>query len=303
MRGVKEFLTNCLQAMIDYIIIVSTPESQGPSTPLSMDKHERLRVMNALRQRTATAPVLHREAIPLLPHLLDIPRHLAVVTSVVVRFSRTQNFHPVQQTSLGDKYFSEFCARCLEVEEQALARVSKLAAKPRRQHSEPTINAPIPPVPTSPLPISPIPISPSSTWKLPIRGRKLSASLVSPIRRSRGRKSSRPSTAPSSSDRGSENSSRRSFSSGSFAEPRSPTHPHPPMPLPVSLPLSPLPMLDGRLKKRPVLVRHPRSTSTDSPLARKPVSEPLLSPTSDHSGDDDAGKRRRNIFRSILTRR
>ncbi|KAI1797892.1 Rho GTPase activation protein [Ganoderma leucocontextum] len=301
MRGVKEFLTNSLQAMVDYIIIVSTPDNKGPSTPLSTDKHERLRIMNALRQRTATAPVLHREAIPLLPHLLDIPRHLAVVTSVVVRFSRTQSFHPTQQANPEDKYFSEISARCLEVEEQALARVSKLAAKPRRQHSEPVVNVPVPPLPTSPLPIGPIPISPSSTWKLPMRDRKLSASLISPIKRSRGRKSSRPSTAPSSS----ENSSRHSFSSGSFAEPRSPTYPHPPMPLPSSVPLLPVSpsAFDDRLKKRPALVHHPRSASTDSPLARKPVAEPLLSPMSDSSVDDDAGKRRRNIFRSILTRR
>ncbi|EJF66706.1 Rho GTPase activation protein [Dichomitus squalens LYAD-421 SS1] len=141
MRGVKDFLTGSLQAMIDYIVVVSTPEpgGKGPPTPLSLssDKHERLRIMNALRHRIATAPVLYREAIPLLPHLLDIPRHLAVVTSVVVRYSRTQNVQPSRQPNPEDKYFLDFCARCIEVEEQALFRVSKLAAKPRRQYSEP----------------------------------------------------------------------------------------------------------------------------------------------------------------------
>ena len=64
MRGVKDFLTDSLQAMIDYIIIVSTPEpgSKAPSTPSTSDKHERLRIMHALRQRSLNAPVLHREA-------------------------------------------------------------------------------------------------------------------------------------------------------------------------------------------------------------------------------------------------
>ena len=305
MRGVKEFLSNSLNAMIDYIIVVSTPEhgSKGPSTPLTSDKHERLRIMNALRQRIATAPVLYREAIPLLPHLLDIPRHLAVVTSVVVRYSRTQNFQPGKQTNQEDKYFSDFCARCIEVEEQALFRVSKLAAKPRRQYSEPVIKMPASAAPPSPLPASPSPTSPSTAWKLPMRERKLSASLISPAKRSRPRKSNRPSTAPSSSEQGSEDSSGRSFSSGSYPDPRSPTHP--PMPMPSSLPAMPVSptAFDSRRAKRPPLVHHPRSTSTDSPLARKSVPDPLQSPTSDSSMDDDTGKRRKNIFRSILTRR
>ena len=305
MRGVKDFLTNSLQAMIDYIIVVSTPEPgtgiKGPLTPLSSDKHERLRIMNALRHRSAIAPVLQREAIPLLPHLLDIPRHLAVVTSVVVRYSRTQNLQSAKQGSIpDDKHFAEFCTRCMEVEEQALFRVSKLAAKPRRQHSEPVINIPPPPVP-----ISPIPSSPSSSWKLPTRERKISASALSPTRR-RTRKSSRPSTAPSSPERGSD--SARSFGS-SAAEPRSPNNQnHPPLPSPLPTPTSPnaADRFEARPRtKRPTLVHHPRSTSTDSPLARKPVSEPLLSPMSDSSVDasDEAGKRRKNIFRSILTRR
>ncbi|KAI0735157.1 Rho GTPase activation protein [Earliella scabrosa] len=298
MRGVKDFLTNSLQAMIDYIIAVSTPEAgsraRGPLTPTSSDKHERLRIMNALRHRSATAPVLHREAIPLLPHLLDIPRHLAVVTSVVVRYSRTQNFQPSKQTDPDDKYFADFCSRCMEVEEQALFRVSKLAAKPRRQHSEPVI------MPVPPLPTSPSPLSPSTSWKLPTRERKISASLASPTKRPRPRKTGRPSTAPSSSETD-DTRSRRSESSN--AEPRSPTHP--PLPSPLPTPPASADVFEERIRnKRPPLVHHPRSTSTDSPLARKPVPEPLLSPMSDGGADPtDDGKRRRNIFRSILTRR
>ncbi|KAH9944375.1 Rho GTPase activation protein [Epithele typhae] len=323
MRGVKEFLTNSLQAMIDYIIVVSTPEptNKGPQTPLSSDKHERLRIMNALRQRGATAPVLHREAIPLLPHLLDIPRHLAVITSVVVRYSRTQNSQPPKDALSGpsvtdDRHFAEFSARCLEVEEQALFRVSKLAAKPRRQHSEPVINVPI-----RATPASPALASPSSPWRLPLRERKISSSrgntngngngaeVSSPAKRIR-RKGSRPSTAPSSPERSEEGGrGRKSMGSGpNPASPRSPRTAHPPLPsLSPQTPTTADASFEGRSRtRRPVATAnpHPRSTSTDSPLARKTV-PPLLSPTMDPSldGSDDAGKRRRNIFRAILTRR
>ncbi|KAI0361607.1 Rho GTPase activation protein [Trametes cingulata] len=299
MRGVKDFLNDSLHAMIDYIIVVSTPEagSKGPSTPLSSDKHERLRIMNALRQRSATTPVLHREAIPLLPHLLDIPRHLAVVTSVVVRYSRMQNLLPTKPSSPDDRFFSEFCSRCLEVEEQALFRVSKLAAKPRRQHSEPAIMS-IPRMPAMPtLPANiPLPPSPSSPLKLAGRGRKLSSAS----RQNRSRKSSRPSTAPSTPEQSQGSPSRRSL--GDASEPRPLFQP----PLPSPLPSPPFEASEDRVRPtRPPLVHHPRSTSTDSPLSRRRAPEPLMSPTSEGSVDpgDDPGKRRRNIFRSILIRR
>ena len=316
MRGVKDFLMSSLQAMIDYIIAVSTPEPQNkaPPTPLSSDKHERLRIMNALRQRGATAPVLHREAIPLLPHLLDIPRHLAVITSVVVRHSRTQGGAMPQHQQLPssasatkqaeDKHFAEFSARCLEVEEQALFRVSKLAAKPRRQHSEPVINIPVPPVPTSPVPIPP---SPSSPWRLPIRERKTSQVSASPTTKRSRRKSGpvvialtngRTPSSPDGSDGG---------GGGGDLPRKSPRSPrHPPLPDPPTSADAATGTYEGRARaKRAQAVPHGRSTSTDSPLARKPVPDPLLSPMSDTSmdGPDEAGKRRRNFLRSILTRR
>ncbi|KAL1951926.1 hypothetical protein VTO73DRAFT_1075 [Trametes versicolor] len=306
MRGVKDFLNDSLHAMIDYILVVSTPETgnKGPSTPLSSDKHERLRIMNALRQRSATAPVLHREAIPLLPYMLDIPRHLAVVTSVVVRYSRTQNFQAakpsVSSNSNGsgtdDRFFAEFCSRCMEVEEQALFRVSKLAARPRRQYSEPAI-FPLPRVPSMPTNI-PLPPSPSSPLKSPLRGRKISS--ASP--RLKSRKSGRPSTAPSNSEDSQDSPTRASLQgppTPSYPEPRRLFEPPLPSPLP-----SPL-REAAEEHSRTVRTHHPRSTSTDSPLARKRVQDPLMSPTSESSVElaDDPGKRRRNIFRSILTRR
>ncbi|KAI0655091.1 Rho GTPase activation protein [Cubamyces menziesii] len=302
MRGVKDFLNDSLHAMIDYIIVVSTPEpgNKAPSTPLTSDKHERLRIMNALRQRSAAVPILYREAIPLLPHLLDIPRHLAVVTSVIVRYSRTRNFQPTRQGGADDKFFSEFCSRCLEVEEQALFRVSKLAAKPRRQYSEPAINVPIPPTPSH----VPLPPSPSSPLKAGARGRKTSGTSR---RRSQSQKSSRPSTAPSSSEKSGQSPSRKSLSS--------PTTESEPRPLfqPPALPSSPLPSSPTESPEeraprpmRPPFMHHPRSTSTDSPLSRKRVPDALMSPTLDGSVElpgDEGGKRRKNIFRSILTRR
>ncbi|KAI0778198.1 Rho GTPase activation protein [Trametes elegans] len=318
MRGVKDFLNDSLHAMIDYIVVVSTPEqgNKGTSTPLSPDKHERLRIMNVLRQRSATAPILHREAIPLLPHLLDIPRHLAVVTSVVVRYSRTQHNPggggiPTARTGADDRFFSEFCTRCLEVEEQALFRVSKLAAKPRRQHSEPVIS-PFSPPGVPPLPLNiPLPPSPSFPLKLGVRGRKLSSTS----RRERFRKVGRC-TAPSSPEGSQESPARRSLGSvGSPPPPPPPTRssaePRPLFQSPALPPLAPSTSRRPEIpeerspRTRPPLAHHPRSTSTDSPLTRKRVPDPLVSPTSDSSVElpDESGKRRRNIFRSILTRR
>ncbi|KAI0669886.1 Rho GTPase activation protein [Trametes maxima] len=300
MRGVKDFLSDSLHAMIDYIVVVSTPEvgSKAPSTPHTSDHHERLRIMNALRQRGATTPVLYREAIPLLPHLLDIPRHLAIITSVVVRYSRTQSFQPNKSTGPEDKFFSEFSSRCLEVEEQALFRVSKLAAKPRRQHSEPAILPIVPPMPAN----IPLPPSPSSPLKMSSRGRKLSNA------RARVRKPSRPSTTSSSPDR-SPGPKRESTSRKPRNTPTAEMEPVTLFQSPALTSPSPSPATEAfgerALRPRPPFIHHPRSSSTDSPLTRNRLPDPLKSPTSESSVEltDDPGKRRRNIFRSILTRR
>ncbi|EED79572.1 predicted protein [Postia placenta Mad-698-R] len=140
MRGVKDFLTNSLQGMVDYIVVVSTPDSEETSRTASSSsagKHENLRIVNALHRRGGDAPVLYREAIPLLPHLLDLPKHLAVITALVVRQSRARNYLPSRPRDPMPEEgpFGEFCAKCMQVEERAVRRVSQLANRPRRQSS------------------------------------------------------------------------------------------------------------------------------------------------------------------------
>lgn len=105
--------------------------------------------MQSLRDRREQlredAP-LASEAIPLLPHLLDIPKHLAVLSSAVVRHSRTNpqpaTSRPVPLTH--DTLVEDFAIKCFEIEEKTVQYVSHLgppysaAAAPRhsrRVHS------------------------------------------------------------------------------------------------------------------------------------------------------------------------
>jgi hypothetical protein len=126
MRGVKNFLRQNLPAMMDYILVVSTPihDTYSPHSGHPAFSHQRLKVVNSLHQRGPTIPVLEREAVPLLPHVLDIPRHLACVSSSLMRSARLvgSKANPVEKDHLSD-----LCSRCFEVEEIALRRVSQLA--------------------------------------------------------------------------------------------------------------------------------------------------------------------------------
>lgn len=127
MRGVKTFLKQNLPAMVDYILVVSTPiyDTYSPHSGHPTFSHQRLKVVNSLHQRGPTIPVLEREAVPLLPHVLDIPRHLACVSSSLIRSARL-----VGSKANSDErdHLSDLCSRCFEVEEIALQRVSQLAA-------------------------------------------------------------------------------------------------------------------------------------------------------------------------------
>ncbi|KAG9314364.1 GTPase activating protein [Chiua virens] len=123
MRGVKNFLNQNLPAMVDYILVVSTPihDTYNSHSGHPSFSHQRLQVVNSLHQRGTTIPILEREAIPLLPHVLDIPRHLACISSSLIRSTRL-----VGSKAEGD-HLSDLCSRCFEVEEIALQRVSQLA--------------------------------------------------------------------------------------------------------------------------------------------------------------------------------
>lgn len=126
MRGVRDFLKNSLPAMVDYIRVVSTPADDLHTSSPATDQHDRLNIVNSLRQRANTMPVLARESIPMLPHLLDIPRHLAVIVSAVIRSSKDYQPKPVSD-EVRDPPLDELCARCFDVEEHALHRVTQLA--------------------------------------------------------------------------------------------------------------------------------------------------------------------------------
>lgn len=136
MQGVQDFLVNNRQAMIDYILVISTsapdrfPTPGSPCGPDS-DRRERLQAIESLRFRGANMPLLNREAIPLLPHLLDVPRHLAVISSAIVRRSNEVLAKNQPNGTPMDPDLDEFVNKCLEVEQQALKRVGKLAAHTR----------------------------------------------------------------------------------------------------------------------------------------------------------------------------
>ena len=140
MRGVQEFLKDSFHGMIDYISVVSTP-SRDAKPADDRRRHIRL-VRNDLRQRTRTMAALQRESIPALPHLLDIPRHLACISSAVVRNSK----EPTVRAPLGDNVgvaIDQFCAKCFEIEDEALSRVNLIVTKDRSASSE-GLHIPIP---------------------------------------------------------------------------------------------------------------------------------------------------------------
>lgn len=131
MGKVKGFIKDSIPAMIDYIREVSTPTpvQQNMSVHASADKHDRIQAMNALRERKSTMPTLHKEALLFLPHLLDVPKHLAILTSAVVRGTR----HRRARSSLGtNETLDNFTKSCSDIESEALRCVSQLG---RRTHA------------------------------------------------------------------------------------------------------------------------------------------------------------------------
>jgi hypothetical protein len=119
MRGVKSFLEERLPEMLDYILVVSTPRPEELSqTPPEV--HLRSRAVRALHDRKRAMPDLQRELIPHEQHFLDIPRHLAIITSAIVRHSRN--------VSPDDPAIADLYNRCRDVERHALYYVSRHAA-------------------------------------------------------------------------------------------------------------------------------------------------------------------------------
>lgn len=126
MRGVKDFLNQNLPAMVDYILTVSTPVPDPFSPHSGHPAHslQRYNIVSSLHERGSTMPLLERESIPLLPHVLDIPRHLACITSSVIRSQRSAD----PKDHGGNQHLSDLCAQCFSLEEQSLTRVTQLAS-------------------------------------------------------------------------------------------------------------------------------------------------------------------------------
>lgn len=287
MRGVKEFLQDSRAGMIDYILVVSTPvsDSYGPQSGSTIDKHERLNAINALQQRSSAMPTLDREAIPLLPHLLDVPRYLAVVTSAVIRSSKGQQ-HRRKPSESVDGTLESFVAKCFEVEETALQRVSQLASQASETHASKR----------------------HSSSPITARYRKPSLSSKSPTSSYKPRKMSRPITAPSQSDlsdvsRGLSDSSPSSPVSNAIVVPRLKTR--------VSntdfsgqTPSSPEDK-SGTWSKRKNRLLNVRSTSTDSIPSYTPQSPADSTPTratESQADTSDDNRKKKRFFGAILGR-
>jgi hypothetical protein len=282
MRGVKDFLRDSLPAMIDYILVVSTPTSE-PQRQLAGsadNRHDRLSVVNALRQRLSNMPILDQEAIPILPHLLDIPRHLAVIASAVIRSSREYGTHPMLHDR-GDRRLEELCSKCFEIEEHALHQVNQLAIRISAERQRPSVPGPSEHHTGSPAAI-------------PISNR----SRVSVVERRLSQVPSRPSTAPSSDP----NPSRRLLSDSStlpsFTSLRG-LVPHSVQDFQPETNEGQSPSsLDG-LGRNTLPRHHLKSISTDGIAAPGVVFEE----TATRSFADDDNKIKKGLLRGILTRR
>ena len=128
MRGVQlqDFLRDNLPAMIDYITVISSPVRDTSSLVYDANQLDQLDAVYTLHQRSQRMSVLGKESIPVPPHLLDIPKHLAIVKSAIIR-----NYNSRQKADNDDRELAveELCSVCREVEGEALRRVSQVASR------------------------------------------------------------------------------------------------------------------------------------------------------------------------------
>ncbi|KAF8509805.1 Rho GTPase activation protein [Gautieria morchelliformis] len=134
MRGVSSFLEQNHSAMIDYInqISNSVPDRGHPETSGSYDRSLIMQSLRNRQKQIREVTPLASEAIPLLPHLIDIPKHLAVLSSAVIRHSRTipQSVPPRPTPLTNDALVEDFATKCLEIEAKAVQSVSCLGPPP-----------------------------------------------------------------------------------------------------------------------------------------------------------------------------
>ncbi|KAI0348064.1 Rho GTPase activation protein [Trametopsis cervina] len=300
MRSIKEFLVNSCPKMIEYLDSVSSKSSESVdrSRLLSpIERQERRRLINVVRHRSRNAPTLIREAIPTLPQMIDLPKHLAVITSIVVRHTRRTLM--ARTGSPNERVFDEFCQKCLEVEEQALFRVSQLAGqgKAKRKLSSTAdltfVKSPME-SPASPRPV------PQHQQHTPLHGRP------------RTRKPSHsPSSAPADAGAvlAASTSELSLESSPVYGVPRAQSQDLPRLEARLLGDDSPTTAEDPDARPiRPSLAHHPRSTSTDSALLRKHSPGPTSAsvPTTYITDlltselGEDGKRRRKGLLRGFL---
>ena len=144
MRGIGQCIKQNTVTMIDYLACVSSlPDQFSSSANTSSflsgpDKHDRLHVIHSLRERLTGAgnniPTLYKDAIPLLPYALDVPKHLAILSSSVVRNARSgtgvaygRSGTAGSNNEMDGWTLGRFSELCFDVEAQALKSVATLA--------------------------------------------------------------------------------------------------------------------------------------------------------------------------------
>lgn len=273
--------------MIEYILSISSTgtENAPPSPSVLLNRRERMRINHALLRKSITLPLLHRESMPLLPHMLDLGKHLAIITSIVVR--NTRRHLPTRTGAPSERDFDSFCQACLEVEEQALARVSKLASRSRTAPS--SMPSPISPTTTS---ITAPYARASSTERRQLRkGKRPMTTGETEILRSQPSFSSSVQSSPA----GSHVQIPRVMSHDSLQQASQSSEDH-----------SIVADVSAPAPSRPLLINHQRSASTDSALSRRGQSLPSSPPSSfaflslsPDASEEGTGKKK-GLLRGIL---
>jgi hypothetical protein len=234
------------------------------------------------------------------PHMIDLSRHLAVVSSVVVR--HTRRTLPTRTGAAAEQDFDEFCQQCLEIEENALRRVSTYASIGKSRRKLSSAGALEAAAPESP-------VSPRSTRQ---RDRKTSwqdeEGAHSPRTNARvlKKRSPRASSVPPPASSEASHSSVTLASQAMTSRTQSQELTQHEV---ASLVTDSSPTLDTSVLRpiRPSLGHHARSTSTDSALWRNKYSMPISSSTSayltadrlDSKLDEDPSQRKKGLLRGF----
>ncbi|GJJ09690.1 hypothetical protein Clacol_003914 [Clathrus columnatus] len=131
MQGVSNFLEQNREMMISYINQISNPLPER-SRPDVSDKYDRLLIIHSLRdlrENTKSTMPLFSESIPILPYLLDIPKHLAVLSSAVTRQTGSNYRSANRPLALGqESLIEEFALKCFEIDSKIMKSIDILTS-------------------------------------------------------------------------------------------------------------------------------------------------------------------------------